>query len=384
MLSYDKNKPRVSLIVGTRPELIKIAPLIEKLKDENFRQIIEVDLISSGQQRDLLQDALKSVNFKFDIDLKLMMENQTSLDFFLLALTEFNRIFSFKKYSMIIVHGDTATATAAAIAAHHHKIQVAHVEAGLRSGDLWAPWPEESNRRIIDSISSLHFAPTTTALQNLISEGHMDTSHVTGNTVVDAVKLTVNRINSGDLIPDKSLVKFIDSTNKPLVLVTLHRRENFGERLESILEKIIKLSRMNLCFVLPVHPNPNVSEVVRRKLGNLPNVQLIQPLSYTNMIYLLTKVRIIITDSGGLQEEGPSLGIPVLVTRDKTERVEAVAAGSVKLVGSHGESLVSDFEELFIDETAYSLMANSQNPYGDGAASQQIVELIQQYLGLDK
>ena len=378
--SADSKLPTIGIIVGTRPELIKMAPLIEQLTKISTSGSIAFDLISSGQQRDLLQDALKSFKIEFNINLNLMSNDQTSFDFLSLAMLEFNRIFTDKRYTMIIVHGDTATATAAAIAAHHQRIPISHVEAGLRSGDLWAPWPEESNRRIIDSISSLHFAPTTTALQVLISEGHQETSHVTGNTVVDAVKLTLKRINSGQLAPDDKLVELVESMNNSIVLITLHRRENFGVPLESILEKIATLAQMDVSFILPVHPNPNVNKIVIKKLSNISNIKLISPLNYTDMIYLQSKVKLIITDSGGLQEEGPALGIPVLVTRDKTERVEAVAAGSVKLVGSHGDTLIQDFEDLWLHEQSYLKMAGSANPYGDGTASAKIIELIRQFL----
>ena len=281
---------------------------------------------------------------------------------------------------MVVVHGDTGTAAAAALSAHHNRIPVAHVEAGLRSGDIWAPWPEETNRMIIDSISSIHFAPTKEAGINLEKEGHKNSVHITGNTVVDSIKLTMEKINLGFLEISPWIKEILEEAKSPIVLVTQHRRENFGKPMENILNAIDLIANTGATILFPVHPNPNVKKLVKSKLGGNKNIHLTPSLSYSDLVYILSHSRLIITDSGGLQEEGPTLGIPVLVTREKTERPEGVTSGSVKIVGTSSSMIISSALELLANDHVHKKMSNQPNPYGDGESSKRIVKLLESYL----
>jgi UDP-N-acetylglucosamine 2-epimerase (non-hydrolysing) len=378
--SLEKSSIKIAIVFGTRPELIKLGPVIaqisnsKKIRNENFH------VISSGQHSRLLEDANSSINVKINFDLKLMKVNQSSAEFLTQAIEALSQLFSEEKYSIVLVHGDTGTAVAAAIAAHHCRIPVAHVEAGLRSNDIWAPWPEESNRRIIDSISTLHFAPTENSAQNLYREGHQSTTFITGNTIVDAVKQTFEKIDDGTIEPSANIQNLVKSIQNPLILVTQHRRENFGKPLRNILIHLKELAKNEIHIVLPVHPNPNVSAIIYEEMSNLTNVSLIDPLNYNDMVYLISKSKFIVTDSGGLQEEGPSLGIPVLVTRDKTERPEGIATGSIKLVGANGEQLLEVALDLLSVNEKYIAMSTSTNPYGDGLAAIRICKILEEFL----
>ena len=379
-IASKKSFAKIAIVFGTRPELIKLGPVIDQVTNSKriFRD--RIHLISSGQHLALLDDAKSSINIRVDFDLKLMKENQSSSDFLARSINAFTQLFLKEKYSMVVVHGDTGTAAAASIAAHHCKIPIAHVEAGLRSGDIWAPWPEESNRRIIDAISTLHFAPTEYSAQNLYKEGHRNSTYVTGNTIVDAIRKTHESLENGSIMPSVRIRSLVQTVRNPIILVTQHRRENFGQPLQKILLNLKELAKHHIHIVFPVHPNPNVSSVILEKLTNLSNISLIDPLPYNDMVYLISKSKFIITDSGGLQEEGPSLGIPVLVTRDKTERPEGIESGSVQLVGASGEKLLETALELLNIESKYISMATSVNPYGDGSAAVKICKILEEFL----
>lgn len=369
---------QIGVVFGTRPELIKLAPVIQEfsLKREMNFQVVSV---SSGQHRQLLEDALSAFEIEIGINLGLMKDNQTSLEFMSRALESFQRVFEKYKFAMVLVHGDTGTAAAAAIAAHHLQIPVAHVEAGLRSFDIWAPWPEESNRRIIDALSSLHFAPTMRALENLYAEGFRNSSIMTGNTVVDSVIRIEKSLRDRSISPSKEIKSVVDQRNRKRILVTQHRRESFGDPLLRILDAVEKLADSNQ-VIFPVHPNPNVKDVVWNRLGNFENVVLIPPLKYIDLIYVLMNCDLVITDSGGLQEEAPSLNVPVLVTRDKTERPEGIDLGFAKLVGTDSTRIILEATKVLAGQCMQEEFSTLQNPYGDGKASQRIVEKVISFL----
>ena len=378
--SCGPGNKKAAIVFGTRPEFIKLAPVIDQLSRMNRLNRNQVDVISSGQHLNLLEDAQSSFLIKIDFDLKLMTENQTSLGFLARAIDAFNELFNKQRYRIVIVHGDTGTATAAAIAAHHNRIPVAHVEAGLRSKDIWAPWPEESNRRIIDAISSLHFAPTEESAKNLEHEGHRASTFVTGNTVVDAAIQTLGKLTDGSIFPSSEIEDLLHHITEPIVLVTQHRRENFGVPLLNILEQLKKLANQKIQVIFPVHPNPNVSKVIEEQLSKLSNISLIKPLKYHDMIYTISKSKLIITDSGGLQEEGTSLGVPVLVTREKTERPEGLIAGSIQLVGSNGEKIFEKSLKILTSSHHELKMPLAHNPYGDGQASKRICTVLEKFV----
>lgn len=371
---------RICIAFGTRPEFIKLAPVIEELRKSALGVSSSVVIISSGQHKELLEDVVDAFDVKIDVEFKLMLPNQTSGEFLYRAIEMFDSFFKEVQVSIVVVHGDTGTAAAAALSAHHNRIPVAHIEAGLRSGDIWAPWPEESNRIIIDSISSLHFAPTNEAGINLEKEGHKNSVHVTGNTVVDSIKLTMEKINSGVIAISPSLKEILEQAKSPIVLVTQHRRENFGKPLEDVLRAIDSIANSGATILFPVHPNPNVKKLVESKLGRNANIHLIPPLSYGDLVYVLSRSRLIITDSGGLQEEGPTLGIPVLVTREKTERPEGVLSGSVRIVGTSTSMILNSALELLSNDLVHKKMSSQPNPYGDGTSSKKIVKTMESYL----
>lgn len=378
--TYEPGIKRAAIVFGTRPEFIKLAPVIDQLSKMNQLNRNQVDVISSGQHLNLLEDAQSSFQIKIDFDLKLMTENQTTIGFLARAIEAFNELFKEQKYRIVVVHGDTGTATAAAIAAHHNKIPVAHVEAGLRSKDIWAPWPEESNRRIIDAISSLHFAPTQQSAMNLDQEGHQISTFVTGNTVVDAAIQTLRKLTDRTIIPTSEIEALLIHITEPIVLVTQHRRENFGDPLLNILNQLKKLAKQKIHIIFPVHPNPNVSKVIEEQLSEYSNISLIKPLKYHDMIYVISKSSLIVTDSGGLQEEGTSLGIPVLVTREKTERPEGLIAGSIHLVGANGEKIFEKSRQILTSSNCESKTPLANNPYGDGQASKRICKILEEYV----
>jgi len=369
---------KVMVIFGTRPEAIKMAPVVEALK---ARPELETIVAVTAQHRQMLDQVMDLFDIKADVDLNVMEPGQTLAGLFSKILTGMTAVIAEHKPDLVLVHGDTSTTLASALAAFYNRVAVGHVEAGLRTGDIYAPWPEEANRRLTGPLSQLHFAPTSRSRDNLLSEGTAEASvHVTGNTVIDALLDVANKLTSnvGLNAQMRARFPFLDSS-KRLILVTGHRRENFGSGFESICEALKELaSRGDTQVVYPVHLNPNVQGPVNRILADAPGVVLIEPQDYLPFVYLMTQSTLIITDSGGVQEEAPSLGKPVLVMRTTTERPEAVDAGTVQLVGTDAARIVAEATRLLDDETAYEAMSRAHNPYGDGLASKRIAEIIVQ------
>ena len=370
---------RVLSVFGTRPEAIKIAPVISALAN---LPNIESRVCVTAQHRQMLDQVLDLFEIKPDYDLNIMKPGQDLTDITSNILLALRPILKEYKPDLLLVHGDTTTTLASALAAYYEKITVGHVEAGLRTGNLYAPWPEEMNRSIVGRITQLHFAPTSSAQENLLKEG-IDPKKifVTGNTVIDALLETVKKIEGNATLNSEliSRFNFIDPSKK-LIVVTGHRRENFGDGFERICQALKALSaRPDVQIVYPVHLNPSVQEPVKRILADCNNVHLIEPLDYLPFVYLMSQSYLIITDSGGVQEEAPSLGKPVLVMRDTTERPEAVTAGTVKLVGTDMQKIIDEAVTLLDNEAAYNAMARAMNPYGDGKAAQRIVKIIQQF-----
>lgn len=356
-----------------------MAPLCRQLAAD---PTINSRICVTAQHRELLDQVLTAFSISPHYDLNLMRARQELTDITCNVLNGLRKVLLEWRPQLLLVHGDTATTFSASLAAFYQGVSVGHVEAGLRTGNIRSPWPEEANRRLTSVIADLHFAPTSTARENLLSEGiRSETVFVTGNTVIDSLQLALQRIGQ---TPDMktALAKqfsFVDRT-KRLVLVTGHRRENFGSGFENICNAMAMVARRgDIQIVYPVHLNPNVREPVNRILGAVPNVHLIEPLDYLPFVHLMNMSHLIVTDSGGIQEEAPSLGKPVLVMRETTERPEAVAAGTVRLIGTEVENICRYINELLDDERAYAKMAKSQNPYGDGAACQRIVSVIQEW-----
>lgn len=368
---------KVLTIFGTRPEAIKMAPLVKKLAaDERFDSKVCV----TAQHRHMLDQVLELFDIVPDYDLDLMRHNQGLIDITTKVLSGLSNIFAEYKPDYILIHGDTTTTLSAALGAYYHQVKIGHVEAGLRTGNLYSPWPEEGNRKLAGAITDIHFAPTATAKSNLLKE-NIDEKKivVTGNTVIDALLEVVEKIQSDEsLLAQYSEDLPVLSDDRKMVLITGHRRENFGQGFERICKAINQLAEMHpgVDFVYPVHMNPNVREPVQRLLANQSNIQLIEPLDYLPFVYLMKNSHIILTDSGGIQEEAPSLGKPVLVMRDTTERPEAVAAGTVKLVGTDELTIVNSVTELLTDKQAYEKMSTSHNPYGDGNACERILSSL--------
>ncbi|WP_413228296.1 non-hydrolyzing UDP-N-acetylglucosamine 2-epimerase [Arthrobacter sp. AET 35A] len=365
-------------IYGTRPEAIKMAPIVAALKEaEHFECVVTV----TGQHRGMLDQVNDLFGIVPDFDLNILQQRQTLSSIMTKTIDGLDGLFERSKPDAVIVQGDTTTSTAAAIAAFYHGIPVVHVEAGLRSGDLFSPFPEEANRKITSQIASLHLAPTTTSRDNLLAENVSKTSIVvTGNTVIDALLETV-----------KKQVPFTDpqlealaQTGRKILLVTTHRRENQGEAMRGVGRAIARIAdaEPDLVVVLPVHKNPAVREAVLPALEGRSNIVVTEPLAYGEFTRLLSLAHIVLTDSGGVQEEAPSLGKPVLVMRDNTERPEAVGAGTVKLIGTDEERIVVEVDRLLNDADSFNAMANAVNPYGDGLAASRSVAAIGQLLGV--
>ena len=369
-------KKKILLVLGTRPEVIKLAPLISILKNKTF---CEVRVCVTAQHRTMLDQALKIFNIQPDYDLNLMKPGQDLTDITSGVLLGLRNILRNWRPDWLVVQGDTSTTFATSLAGFYEKINIGHVEAGLRTGNIYSPWPEEMNRRLTSSLSTLHFSPTQWAKQNLINANiPEDKIHVTGNTVIDALLQMSEKIKRDTTLNDslKEKFSFLD-LQKKLILVTSHRRENFGEGFENICHALKKLSqRTNLKIIYPVHLNPNVTEPVNRILGAIDNIYLIEPLDYLSFIYLMNISTLILTDSGGVQEEAPSLGKPVLVMRDNTERPEGVEAGTVKLVGTLTDVIVEETILLLEDDTRYEKIARTHNPYGDGKAAEKITKVL--------
>ncbi len=378
MLNPKKN---IIVVFGTRPEAIKMAPVVHALQS---RPEIDTIVCVTAQHRQMLDQVLTLFNIAPDIDLDLMQANQDLADLTSRALVGLRDSFRQTKPDAILVHGDTTTALAAAMAGFYLGIPVGHVEAGLRTHNIHSPFPEEFNRQVISKIAYWHFAPTLNSQANLLAEGVNAASiHVTGNTVIDALHWTLKRIASikdGDRQEQNLLTHYLpfDWRNHRFILMTGHRRENFGTGFIQICDAVRVLAKKypSIHLVYPVHLNPNVREPVMSRLGNLPNVHLLEPMQYEPFSLLLKHCYFVLTDSGGIQEEAPSLGKPVLVMRETTERPEAVEAGTVELVGTDSEHIVAACSRLIDDPSHYKKMSEAHNPYGDGHASQRIADII--------
>jgi UDP-N-acetylglucosamine 2-epimerase (non-hydrolysing) len=368
---------KVLLIFGTRPEAIKLCPVIRSLREYPTR--FDVRVCVTAQHRQMLDQVLEAFDVKPDHDLDLMLPGQTLFQSTSRILAGLEGVLKTEQPSIVIVQGDTTTTLCGAMAGFYLHIPVAHVEAGLRTGDMRQPFPEEMNRVLTSHLAELHFAATEKAAENLRAEGVApDSIHVTGNTGIDAVLYVRDGLAQGKLPPREW--PELDPSKK-LIVVTAHRRESFGDGFERICQALAELAdRPDVQVVYPVHPNPNVQDPVQRLLAGHPNVRLIEPLSYVPFVDLMRRAYLLITDSGGIQEEGPSLGKPILVMREKTERPEAVLAGTVKLVGTDHRRIVNEAQMLLDDPAAYDAMARVHNPYGDGQASSRIGALIHSFL----
>lgn len=378
-------KKKIMLVFGTRPEAIKMAPLVHalKAKPDQFETIVCV----TAQHRQMLDQVLKIFEIKPDIDLNLMKPSQDLSTLTANIIIEMKKVFSLHQPDIVLVHGDTTTTLATAMTGFYSAIPVGHIEAGLRTYNLNAPFPEEFNRQITSKIATWHFAPTTLSKKNLISEGIKNsTISITGNTIIDALHWTLKRIDEDKVRRinlENTLNTFLNfswQTNK-YVLITAHRRENFGDGFFQICTAIKELASIyeDTHFIYPVHLNPNVDKIVNDILKGLNNVHLIKPQEYEPFVYLLKYAYLVLTDSGGIQEEAPSLGKPVLVMRDATERPEAVESGTVELVGSNYERIVQGVSRLLQDKNHYLSMSHAHNPYGDGLASKRIVDILRDH-----
>lgn len=379
---------KVMLVFGTRPEAIKMCPLVKEFQKHNdaFQTIVCV----TGQHREMLDQVLNIFEVKPDYDLNIMKQGQDLYDVTARVLTGMRDVFKECKPDVVLVHGDTTTSTAAALAAFYQQIPVGHVEAGLRTHNIYSPWPEEMNRQITGRIATYNFSPTPLSESNLKAEKAQGNIYVTGNTVIDALHMVVNKLKNDETLAkeQKEILKQAGydinrlADGKKLVLITGHRRENFGEGFIHMVTAIkdLKSKYPDVDFVYPMHLNPNVRkpihEVFGEDLSNLGNMFFIEPLQYLEFVYLMEKATIVLTDSGGIQEEAPGLGKPVLVMRDTTERPEALASGTVHLVGTDYQKIMDEVSTLLEDEQAYEKMSKAVNPYGDGKACERIVEIF--------
>lgn len=369
---------KVLVVFGTRPEAIKMAPVVARLRRSPG---VEVSVCVSAQHRQMLDQVLVLFGIEPDFDLDLMRPNQTLAGVTSAVLDGVTRILEASNPDLVLVHGDTTTTFATALACFYRRIPVGHVEAGLRTGNLQAPWPEEMNRLFTGRLSALHFAPTPAARENLLREGvARDSIWVTGNTVIDALVDVVGRLQTdGKLVEHlRSGMPWLAAPGRRVVLVTGHRRENFGGGMESVCRALARLAAdPGVDIVYPVHPNPNVLDPVNRLLGGISNVHLVAPMDYLPFVYLMSRAYFVITDSGGIQEEAPSLGKPVLVMRDTTERPEAVSAGTVRMVGVDEDRIFAEARRLLSDQDYYQGMSMAHNPYGDGRAADRIAQIIE-------
>lgn len=368
-------KPRIVVTFGTRPEAIKMFPVVFALRETGR---FDVKVVVTAQHRELLDSVLALAGITPDVDLDLMQPDQSLDGLASRILTSFGAALDSLKPDRVLVHGDTLTTMMASIACYFRRIPVGHVEAGLRSGDIYSPWPEEVNRKVTGVITDLHFAPTETAAAALRAENVAESAiHVTGNTVIDALLFA-----QGKIAADPSLAPAIAPlrerfSGKRIIAVTAHRRENFGTGMQAIAKGLQALAaRKDVAIIYPLHPNPNVGEVMRPALASRDNIALIDPLDYLDFVAMMAASDIVLTDSGGIQEEAPSLGKPVLVMRDTTERPEGVAAGTAKLVGADAATIVAETNRLLDDPEAYRRMATAHNPYGDGTASARIARHV--------
>lgn len=367
---------KIMTVFGTRPEAIKMAPVIKRLQDDNA---FEIKVCLTGQHREMLDPLIRFFDLKPDYNLNIMGDNQKLTDISYKVLKGMEKILAKWKPDCILVQGDTTTAFSTSLSAFYHKIDVGHIEAGLRTYQSYSPYPEEMNRHLVSKLATLHFAPTERCRHNLIKENFDDKQiFVTGNTVIDALFETLEYLDKNKAAADnlKNRFRFLD-TNKRLILVTGHRRENHGDRLFSICQAIHDLAlRDDVQVVYPIHLNPNVRKPVYEILRDVKNIHLIEPLDYLSFITLMRKSYLILTDSGGVQEEAPSLGKPVLVLRDTTERTEAIDAGTALLVGVSRDVIVQNAIRLLDEQTTYKKMSRIHNPYGDGKATERIIEVL--------
>lgn len=373
---------KILIVFGTRPEAIKMASLVKRLEKNKHA---ELRVCVTAQHREMLDQVLDlfAINPYYDLDL--MKPNQTLYQITCEIITSIKTVIDDFRPDVIMVHGDTTTSFVAALAAYYEKIPIAHIEAGLRTADIYSPWPEEGNRKLTGALTSHHFAPTETAKSNLLREDFTEnTITVTGNTVIDSLLWVTKKIDNNIIIQEKLSKDFsFLNVNKKLLLVTGHRRENFGVPFENICEalKAISIRNSDVEILYPVHMNPNVRKPVEKLLGGHDNIHLVSPQDYLPFVYLMQRAFLILTDSGGIQEEAPALGTPVLVMRDTTERPEAVKAGTVRLVGTNKQNIIHEVEILLSDKSHYEKMSCAINPYGDGNACERIETLI---LGSDK
>lgn len=374
-MSSDSGKPRILVTFGTRPEAIKMFPVVAALRESGR---CDVKVVVTAQHRELLDAVLALAGLRPDLDLDLMLPDQSLDGLSSRILTGFGTALDTLRPDRVLVHGDTLTTMMASLACYFRRIPVGHVEAGLRSGDIYSPWPEEVNRKVTGVIADLHFAPTETAAAALRAENVPEKAiHVTGNTVIDALLFAQQKIAA-----DPSLALAIAPlkarfAGKRIIAVTAHRRENFGAGMVRIASALQKLAlREDVAIIYPLHPNPNVTRVMRPALAGHDNIALVNPLDYLDFVAMLEASDIVLTDSGGIQEEAPSLGKPVLVMRDTTERPEGIAAGTAKLVGTDTTVIVRETSRLLDEPAAYQAMAHAHNPYGDGQAARRIAELV--------
>lgn len=380
----------ILIVFGTRPEAIKMAPLVKEL--ENHSDIFNTKVCVTGQHREMLDQVLSLFGIVPDYDLNVMQPGQDLYSVTVRILDSMKGVLEKDRPDIVLVHGDTTTTFAASLAAFYQKIAVGHIEAGLRTGDIYSPWPEEANRKLTTQITKYHFAPTEKSRENLLDEGvPPELISVTGNTVIDALFLVLERIkNDSELsgrIKEKISAagyKVPDDSSKKIMLVTGHRRENFGDGFLNICQAIKRLAEKypDLDIVYPVHLNPNVKQPVNDILAGIDNIWLIDPLQYEDFVYLMDRSHLLLTDSGGIQEEAPSLGKPVFVMRNTTERPEALKAGTVRLVGSDQDVIVESVSRVLDDQSEYDAMAKSGNPYGDGLACGRIVDFLKQTGGM--
>lgn len=373
-------KSRVAVVVGTRPEAIKLGPVVASLRQS---RMFEPLLVSTGQHRQMLEQALDVFDLTPEVDLRVMAPGQTLHDVTSKTVLGMRGVLAEHTPAWVIVQGDTTTAFAAGLAAFYEKVPVAHVEAGLRSGERYAPFPEELNRRLVDQIAELLFAPTESAASALRSEGvPAERVYVTGNTVVDALLAARQVVRARSLAPGGLAEAAV--AGRRIVLVTAHRRESFGDAFRSICIALRRIVRENqdVCVVYPVHMNPNIDGPARALLGGEERIVLVPPMPYLDFVALLERSHLVLTDSGGVQEEAPTFGKPLLVLREVTERPEGISAGVAKLVGTSADRIASEANALLADPAQYRAMANATNPYGDGCAALRIVDILEQYAAL--
>ena len=369
-----QKSPLITFVIGTRPEAIKLAVLILKFKAERS---LRIRLILTGQHKEMLNQALNSFGILGDSNLEIMSKNQSLSQITSLSLNGLDEEFSNNKPDLLITQGDTSTAFSAALSAFYRKIPIGHVEAGLRTNNLFDPYPEEANRRLISQLATLHFSPTKDSVNNLKDSGIMGSIYLTGNTVVDSL-LEIEK-----KIPDNFMERFNLKT-KDFILVTMHRRENWGKNLEDIisgLKKVIDVNR-NISLFIPVHLNSIVREPILRSLGGISRVKLTDPLKYEDMVGVLKNCKIVLTDSGGLQEEAPTFGKPVLILRKTTERLEAIKAGTAKLIGTNSITIFKEVQDLLLNQKNYDQMSQLNNPFGDGNSSEKIIQICKDFLNL--